>query len=216
MSEQLRESLSAAMDDEADAFELRRVLDEATVDDALRERWHRFHMVRDLLREDVKVYRPGLRDAIWEALGEPNDDLESVSELVLAETGSRHNARSPWLGRLAGVAVAAVVAVLVVVNGGVFDSPQNPELASNPTFTPPNTNLVPVMYPHVTALDQQRQNGLMLHHIQQRAMNQPGVASFVKVATFRSVPIAPRTPRPTTSVEPAVQQQRALGVNPTQ
>ena len=40
MSEQLRESLSAAMDDEADAFELRRMLDEAQGDEALREQWH--------------------------------------------------------------------------------------------------------------------------------------------------------------------------------
>ena len=35
---------------EADAFELRRVLDEAKGDAELREQWHRLHLIRDAVR----------------------------------------------------------------------------------------------------------------------------------------------------------------------
>ena len=86
MSEQLRESLSAAMDDEADAFELRRVLDEAKADADLREQWYRFHVVRDALSSGMEHYRPELRERIWAALNEPEADGE-VAELVLTEPG---------------------------------------------------------------------------------------------------------------------------------
>jgi sigma-E factor negative regulatory protein RseA len=191
MSEQLRESLSAAMDDEADAFELRRVLDEAKHNEGLREQWHRFHLIRDLLREDVKTYSPTLRDAIWEELNQPVDDTENVAELVLAEeiVGGKPK-RSPWLGRLTGTAVAAGVAALVIFNGPVFDdgfdADQGPVNYAGNEQSVPRPDLVPVMYQQATARDQQRQNGFILHHHQQIAINQAGVASFVKVAVFKS------------------------------
>ena len=45
--------MSAALDDEADAFELRRMLDETAGNDELREEWHRLNLMRDIMREDV-------------------------------------------------------------------------------------------------------------------------------------------------------------------
>jgi negative regulator of sigma E activity len=209
MTEQLRESLSAAMDNEADAFELRRVLDEAKQDESLREQWHRFALVRDVLRQDMQHYQPGLREAMWQRLNETPIDEQDVSERlheVPADAGQAR--RSPWIGRLTGTAVAAGVAILVMVNGGVFKSDLNsqPDYAGvQPALT--GGDLAPVMYQQATALDQQRQQGLMLHHIQQRAMNQASLASFVKVATFRSAPVAPLAPAPgrTNPVEPSSQ-----------
>ncbi len=203
MSEQLRESLSAAMDGEADAFELRRVLDEAKQDEALREQWHRLHLLRDVLREDLKVYQPDLRERIWHGLLERAEEQDQEIELVLAETAQTNRSqRSPWLGRLVATGVAAVVAVVVVFNGGVFeqglDGDVPVDFAADSTY--PNVDFQtpqavaaeePVMYQQATALDHQRQNAWMLHHIQQRAMNQAGVASFVKMATFNSTRIVP-------------------------
>ena len=189
MSEQLRESLSAALDDEADAFELRRVLDEAKHNDDLREQWHRFHLVRDLLRDDLKSYHPDLRDTIWEQLNQPGDDEQTIPSLALAEDvadGGRN--RRPWLGRAMGTAVAAAVAMAVMFNGGFFDVPEAPAGYAGAEQRLPVTDLVPVMYQQATSVDQQRQNALMLHHIQQRAMNQAGLASFVKLATFSNAP----------------------------
>jgi negative regulator of sigma E activity len=198
MTEQLRESLSAAMDDEADAFELRRVLDEAKQDESLREQWHRFALVRDVLRRDMQHYQPGLRKAMWQRLNETPMDEQDVSEhLHEVPADERRARRSPWIGRLTGTAVAAGVAILVMVNGGVFESDLNPQ----PDYAGVQSaltggDLAPVMYQQATALDQQRQQGLMLHHIQQRAMNQASLASFVKVATFRSAPMAPLVSTP--------------------
>ena len=187
MSEQLRESLSAAMDDEADAFELRRVLDEAKQNEGLREQWHRFHLIRDLLREDVKTYQPTLRDAIWEELNRPVDDAQHVAELVLAEeVVGGQSKRSPWLGWLTGTAVAAGVAALVIFSGPVFDDDQAPPSYAGNEQSVPRPDLVPVMYQQATLLDQRRQNGFILHHHQQIAINQAGIASFVKVAVFNS------------------------------
>ena len=194
MTEQLRESLSAAMDDEADAFELRRVLDEARQDSDLREQWYRFALVRDVIREDMQNYQPGLRESIWQALNETGDpDADATQPLRDVSVDPQKNQRSPWIGRLTGTAVAAVVAVLVMANGGVFDSEVEP--AADYAGVQPSlrsSDLAPVMYQQATALDQQRQQALMLHHIQQRAMNEASLASFVKVATFRSAP----TPAP--------------------
>lgn len=190
MTEQLRESLSAAMDNEADAFELRRVLDEAKQDSDLREQWYRFALVRDVMREDMQNYQPGLRESIWQALNETDDqDADVAQPLRDVSINPQRNQRSPWIGRLTGTAVAAVVAVLVMVNGGVFDSEVEPAAdyaGVQPTLT--GGELAPVMYQQATVIDQQRQQALMLHHIQQRAMNQASLASFVKVATFRSAP----------------------------
>jgi len=194
MSEQLRESLSAAMDGEADAFELRRVLDEATNNDELREQWHRFHVMRDFMRDSMQEYHPQLRDEIHAALNQPEDAEAELAEVVLTESsGTGAPKRGAWLGRIGGTAVAAAVAVVVMVNGGVFDDEQT-EFADNEFTTPQLAGvpprgaaaLEPVLYQQATDIDKQRQHALMLHHIQQRAMNQASMTSFVKLATFDS------------------------------
>lgn len=196
MTEQLRESLSAAMDDEADAFELRRVLDEAKQDKSLREQWDRFALVRDVLRQDMQHYQPGLRESMWQRLNEtPIDEQDASERLREVPADEGRGRRSPWIGRLTGTAVAAGVAILVMVNGGVFESEpvSQPDYAGvQPALT--GGDLAPVMYQQATAIDQQRQQALMLHHIQQRAMNQASLASFVKMATFRSAPVSPLVP----------------------
>ena len=205
MSEQLRESLSAAMDGEADAFELRRVLDEAKHDDQLREEWHRLHLIRDFMRQEVHIFQPDLREAIWEELNQPLEDDEAEAGLVLASASlAGKRGRSPWFGRLTGTGVALAVAILVMFNGGVFESPQNPVDYAGATQAGVNTDLIPVMYPQAKPVDRQRQNGLMLLHYQQQAMNRPGVTSFVKVATFRSAPkMTPALKSEQTSIEAA-------------
>ena len=43
---------------------------------------------------------------------------------------------------------------------------------------------------------EQQQEAFVVYHMQTRAMNQPGIASFVKFATYRDVPSA-RSPRAT-------------------
>lgn len=208
MSEQLRESLSAAMDGEADAFELRRVLDEAGQDAELREQWHRLHVMRDFMRNDMQEYHPQLRDELHAALNAPENAAAEVTELVQSELASgAAPKRTAWLGRIGGTAVAAAVAVVVMVNGGVFDDDQT-DFASSEFTTPefaavqPQSTaaLEPVLYQQATDIDKQRQHALMLHHIQQRAMNQASMTSFVKLATFDSAQPAVNRAAPATLI----------------
>jgi len=185
------------MDDEADAFELRRMLDEAQDDEALREQWHRYHLVRDVLGDKMRAgYPRQLRSSTWQALLEAPDDADDLDDyssgLVVSEQALAGSApmRSTWMGRLAGGAVAAAVAALVVINGGVFEQNNDASFvagAPDAVQLAP-ANIAPVMYEQATLRDHRRQHGFILRHIQSRAMNQPGVASFAKMATFRSPP----------------------------
>jgi sigma-E factor negative regulatory protein RseA len=53
MSEKLKESLSAVMDGEADEFEIKRVLNEASSNPDLKTRWHRYHLIGAVLRSEL-------------------------------------------------------------------------------------------------------------------------------------------------------------------
>lgn len=67
-SKELLEKVSAAVDDEADAAELKRVLDEAGDDPELRAAWARYHAFGAVMRNE---WRPGaerLRKRVWETL----------------------------------------------------------------------------------------------------------------------------------------------------
>ncbi|MEM7097075.1 MAG: sigma-E factor negative regulatory protein [Pseudomonadota bacterium] len=191
MSEQLKESMSAVFDDEADAFELRRVLDEAAGNDELRAHWHRLALIGDVIRSDHTQLDHGLRDRIFAELkAEGTLEVETAPQLHSIEGGSPEKAPKNWLGRVTGIAVATAAAVLVMVNGGLFtdDSsfstgPDNFAGAANN-----NAELVPVMYSQATAADQQRQYGFILRHIQQNAMNSNGMTGFAKMATFQRAP----------------------------
>ena len=219
MSEQLRESLSAAMDDEADAFELRRVLDEAGADEALRDQWHRYHVMREVMRDQLGAVDPtALRDSIWRTLqADPTtaDEIEEMPGVVVSER-TEHDAKhgaANWLGRWAAGGVAAAVALAVGFAGGIFDGDSStPSIASQsqparmavaPAEQLNQAQIAPVMYYQATPTDFQRQQGLMLRHIQHRAINEPSVASFVKMATFRTRPQMPRVPAGVPAEEPS-------------
>ena len=68
MSEKLRESLSANVDDEADEFELRRVLDEVNKNPELKAAWERYHLIGAVMREEVRGVDTNLRERVWSAL----------------------------------------------------------------------------------------------------------------------------------------------------
>ena len=110
------------MDGEADAFELRRVLDEARSNPELRGYWYRQHLLSSVIKgEDIT-----LQDELRERLLSQMEDLEELSNAApegdsdLREDQMPQSRTNPWLGRLTGTAVAAAVAVLVVVNADLL------------------------------------------------------------------------------------------------
>ena len=182
MSEKLRESLSAAIDDEADEFELRRVLDEMQKDPALRHLWERYHMLGRLLRGEHVDAGAQLRERVWAALGEQDaDEPEAISG---ADSGGSSRAASgPWIGRITGMAVAATVAFAIIFGAGSDDEPA-PELADAAVSIDGPALQVPQFGTEISPSDLERANAYMIHHVQQQALNQPGVTSFVKLVTF--------------------------------
>ncbi|MDH3643557.1 MAG: sigma-E factor negative regulatory protein [Gammaproteobacteria bacterium] len=190
MSEKLRESLSATIDDEADEFELRRVLDEMEKDDRLRVIWERYHLIGALMRREGEQARDvaNLRDRVWAELelerSESLPDSQEPDPGATADDGA-----SPRFGRSVGLAVAATVAFAVVLGIGSLntDDQDAPALAVN-TVNPviiegPQLQEIQLKQ-EVSASDVQRANAYMMHHVQQQALNQPGVASFVKLVTY--------------------------------
>ncbi len=62
------ETASAAVDDEADEPELRRMLDEAYSDDGVRAAWVRYHAVSAAMRGQWCSGTSRLRTRVWNAL----------------------------------------------------------------------------------------------------------------------------------------------------
>lgn len=145
----LDESVSAVMDGEADELELRRVLAATGEDPALRERWARYQLARDVMHK--QTVKPGL-------------DLASAVSAALAaeEQPAASGAPAPapavsgWrqLGRLA-VAASVTLAVLVGVRfyNNQDDSGVAPQLAQQPAAVQqPQQTLPPVAVPQGPAV----------------------------------------------------------------
>jgi sigma-E factor negative regulatory protein RseA len=187
MSEKLRESLSAAMDGEADAFELRRVLDEAKSNSELRDYWHRQHLLRDVLQGARVNTQVRLRERLLSQMQALNLDQQATSDVV-AEPVKKSGPVSAWLGRITGVAVAMVTAAVVITNGDFltneFGGADLPEMAIGSAQRENTHLLTPVMYERATVADWVRTNAYTVHHLQQNAVNKPGAVAFIRLGTF--------------------------------
>ena len=185
MSEKLKQSLSAVMDDEADEFETRRVLDEIQRDDALREMWERYHMVSSVMRGETLAPKAA-KARFWAALD--GDEAPAVEEVVVDRAPLPQSRKH--LGRVAGVAVAATVAAVVIITFGLpQETSRAPELAAVPpvAVTAPGREALATI---VSARDWRRTNAYMLQHAQSTSMvNRASAAipAFVKFAAYESV-----------------------------
>ena len=127
----MSEKLSAFVDNQLSEIEERRLLDEFDRDDALRARWGRYHVIRAALRrEAVQLVPPDVRAAIAAA--------------VRADTGV-HGRRQNDRRRLAinigrtvgGLAIAATVATIAILNLPPAMTPENQAPVVAKTATPP-------------------------------------------------------------------------------
>jgi sigma-E factor negative regulatory protein RseA len=205
MSEQLKESLSAVMDGEADEFEIRRVLNEAAEDSELRGVWQRYHLVRSVMRGEGRKLGAGtLGREFWAQIDA--DVTTTSSEVVPIEIESvsaRNAPRWAWVQRIAGVGVAAGVAAAVVIvfggrvigdNGATPDAAlqtaqvvqvQQSDIQTKPAAFDDDGQPIDDVYP--SSSDLQRAQAYMLHHAHQVALtNQTRTVPFVKVAAFQS------------------------------
>lgn len=132
-SEVLQESLSALMDNEADDLEVRRVLQAADQDPALRGTWERYQLARSVLHKEHWQGSVDLSAGIAAALrDEPELNMQQEAAAPV---------RSGLWRNMSRVAVAASVtmAVLVgvrMVNQG--DVPAQPSLAADTSVVAPS------------------------------------------------------------------------------
>lgn len=125
MTEQLRESLSALMDDEANELELERVLSRIGQDSELRGTWVRYQAVR------AATSGQGVPSMEWDISGRV---MASIGEQEGPATAARWQR---MLRPLGGFAVAASVAAVVVVGGQQWSQTQAPvEVASQSAAAP--------------------------------------------------------------------------------
>ena len=204
MSETLKESLSAAIDNETDDFETRRVLDETVTDAELRGIWERYHLIRSVIGRDAARQAPaGMLERMWARvdageLAEPSSaDVQALELTPIAASGVAR-VTNRWANPVTGIAVAAAVAMVVVV-GYNFEASNEVAPVMSPAAlvampTDPES-LTPAPVPvgraalqdYPTKDDVQRNNAYMVHHAQQRGLANPANrVPFVKVAAFEA------------------------------
>ncbi|MEM7079875.1 MAG: sigma-E factor negative regulatory protein [Pseudomonadota bacterium] len=196
MSEQLKESMSAVMDSEADAFEMRRVIVEAGDDSEMRARWHRYHLVRDVLRDGGGAVQTDLRAIVWRGLHDDGEAPPATADIEVLPTRPRAPLQRAWLGRVAGFLVAAVVAGVIAYNGGVFDAPVDQSILAS-------TDASDALYPAPTLVDHRRTSGLVLRHVQAQGVNSPSIMRFMKLMTYPQ----PERDMPMPQSDPDTEQQ---------
>lgn len=127
MSEQIREQISALVDGELALAERRLLLERLVRDPALRAHWDNYQLISDSLRQSLApLTDPGLADRVLAAL-EAEPAHQSVSP-------------SRWLSvvrPVAGLAVAASVAVVAVLTLQQPDVPRPGAGAVQLAATPP-------------------------------------------------------------------------------
>lgn len=120
--ENLKQSLSALMDNEADELELHRVL-QASNDAQLREQWSRYHMARAAMHNESWQPQTDLSAQIMAAI-EAEPALPAAQHDTFKTAAPKRKATSsPWFARVA-VAASVTLAVLAGVRFYNYDALQ--------------------------------------------------------------------------------------------
>lgn len=142
MSDQLRESVSALMDGEADELELRRLLSTEN-DESVKKAWARYHLVRDVMQDsDTGAYRHlDISSQVSIAINQSDSSVDEggldQSEALVSQrvegslaSGGEHQKAAAWWRPMAGFAVAASVAMAVVVGVQTLEPNMTPGSSS--------------------------------------------------------------------------------------
>lgn len=196
MTEQLRESLSALMDDEANELELQRLLSQLPEDEALRQTWVRYNLARSVIsgqpagRINLDISQQ-VRAAIaadgqptagvWQRVSRPLASLAvaaSVTAVVVFGGQQLYQASDPNSGAAAPVAASGVSAVGFVNSLGAV-----PMRASYGNQAMPE--LEPAARTAYRELARQRMYLYMQEHAEHAALNSPqGLIPFARVPSI--------------------------------
>ena len=129
--EKLTEAMSALMDNEASEFEFRRILKECESNETLKNKWERFHLLSSLMKGELgnmsianeternsELKRPDLLSRINAELDGKSDSKTHASAADKNQEAVANQSHS--FGRLGQGAIAASVALVVLITGGMF------------------------------------------------------------------------------------------------
>jgi sigma-E factor negative regulatory protein RseA len=190
MDEQSREHLSALMDGEISREAGRFLVRRLGTDDDLHRTWARYHVIRDCLRyQDGSLAQPDLVGRMRRALSDE------------PQVPARSRFGSTWLKPLAGLAIAASVALFAVLTvseqGGPGQAAPDPDASASQvavaeSFTSPNiSRLVPqsqtVSLSGRSGADNSRMNAYLLRHYQvSEEAGGRGFVSFVPIVVTQA------------------------------
>lgn len=160
-----KETLSQLMDGEWQDLDAAQSVKAACADDELKSTWSRYHLIRDVIRNDEISIEPSLTARISQAIeDEPtysnvstisprstNTDMQG-NDAVVSSIGQTNQKSSYWKAGLGGVALAASVALATVVGLNVWqvgpDSGANTQsvASTSPAVTVPGVVLPEVEY----------------------------------------------------------------------
>ena len=122
---QLHESVSALMDNQASPLEVQRILAHTEKNTGVRERWHRYHLARAVLRGESKgLSAADISDQVRAAVADLDIDFTAQADNAstpltesTATTDAEGSSKSSptWLAPFGRVAVAASVALAVLL-----------------------------------------------------------------------------------------------------
>ena len=190
----LNESLSAAIDGEADELELRRVLNAVDEDPYLRAKWQRLHLIGGVMRRQTPSV-VGSRLPVWPAdfeaydsqgdaadeLGVPGPTPEpSAGEREgraprMGESGSRRFG-GRWLATAGSAVLATAAALMVVLYFGPDEATEAEPAIADATQQPAHG-----LASEPTDLDLQRANAYIYQHARGTSIGaRPAAMPFVK------------------------------------
>jgi sigma-E factor negative regulatory protein RseA len=172
MSNESREHLSGFMDGEISKETGRFLVRRLGADSELRDTWARYHLVRDCLRQQEG-------DLVGISLcGRVQQALANEGPQTAPRMGAVAWSKAGWLKPVAGMAVAASVALMAIITVGPGQSPVSTpagELAGSPqaeSFVSPNNILTRSPRPQQVSVmggtgnSNQKMNSYLLRHYQ--------------------------------------------------
>lgn len=127
------EPLSAMMDGEIEEFELRRVVERVSDEQALKQKWQRYHLVQDVMQgRDIKLTeKVDLVSKVSAALDDEAVFTRSNIEENKSDTAQQVTDAKQWWKPFASMAVAASVTAVVLLGAQQYNNDLLPSVPSN-------------------------------------------------------------------------------------
>lgn len=120
------EPMSAMMDGEIEEFELRRVIERASDEQTLKDKWQRYHLAQDVLQgRDIQVTgKIDLVSRVSAALeSEPSFSSTAIANAEEAQnTESKIDSNRQWWKPLASMSIAASVTAVVLLGAQQYNA----------------------------------------------------------------------------------------------